>query len=250
MNRMCDLRKMQDKMRHRSRTDGLRLLFIGNSATYVHDLPQTLCRLAADAGYYIEAKSIVKGGYELSQHADVNTPHGHAVLDEIAQGYDVVFLQDNGSCVTSIEKSSATRLACDTLHHAIASSGSQTYIYVRPPYGYDHAGRTPLEQCIAFDALFVEIAARIGAGTAFLNRAFAYAMTHLEYDLWGPDHAHTSEYGAYLAACVFFATLFGISSTVLGTNGLSQNDALALQTVADQIAINSVIPWDEQKKKE
>ena len=81
MNRMCDLRKMQDKMRHRSRTDVLRLLFIGNSATYVHDLPQTLCRLAADAGYCIEAKSIVKGGYELSQHADVNTLHGHAVAN-------------------------------------------------------------------------------------------------------------------------------------------------------------------------
>ena len=239
-----DITVLQEKMRKAGKDGVIKILFVGNSATYVHELPQTLCRLAGEAGYYIEANSIVKGGYELAQHADVTTSHGQNVLDEIAKGYNIVFLQDNGSCVTTEEKSQAARCACEALNRAIVAAGGKTCLYVRPPYGYDHAGRTPFEQCIAFDVLFDEIAAPIDAVNAYVNRAFAYAMTHLDCDLWGPDHAHTSEFGGYLAVCVFFATLFGISATVLGANGLPQKDALALQKVADLIAIDRMIPWN------
>ena len=38
-----------------------KVLFIGNSATYVNDIPQTLSRLATEAGYKPEAKSVTKG---------------------------------------------------------------------------------------------------------------------------------------------------------------------------------------------
>ena len=223
----------------------LKLLFIGNSATYVHDLPQTLCRLSGEAGYPMEAVSMVKGGYELVQHADSSTAHGQRVLEEIAKGYDVVFLQDNGSCVTSEKKAEATRLACDALYRAIKAAGSKGFIYVRPPYGHDHVGRTPYEQCIAFDALFEQIGERISSVNAYVNRAFAYAMTHTDFDLWGPDHAHIGEHGAYLAVCVFFSTLLGISATRLGENELIPDDARVLQNIADKIAINGVIPWNK-----
>ena len=40
----------------------MRILFIGNSATYVHDIPKTLARLATDAGFPTESVRIVKGG--------------------------------------------------------------------------------------------------------------------------------------------------------------------------------------------
>lgn len=239
----------QEQMQALGRAGGLRLLFIGNSATYVHDLPKTLSCLAAECGYHIEVKSIVKGGYELAQHADIYTERGRMAYDAIAEGYDAVFLQDNGNCVTTEEKSIASRNACAALYRAITAAGSNAYIYVRPPYEYEHAGRTPLAQCVAFDALFGEIAAELGVLNAYVNRAFAYAMTRLDYDLWGPDHAHISEHGAYLAVCVFFATLFGCSATALGANGLPQKDVRALQQVADLIAIDGVIPWTAEKKE-
>lgn len=238
--------EQQSKMRALSAERGLRTLFIGNSATYVHDIPQALSCLSIEAGYPLEAIAVVKGGYELSQHANADTPHGRRVLDEIAKGYDVIILQDNGSCVTSEEKSEATRFACSALHRACMAAGSDTYIYVRPPYGHDHAGRTPLEQCVAFDRLFDQIGDGMGAVCVGVNRAFAYAMTHTDLELWGPDHAHTSERGAYLAVCVFFATLFGISATKLGTNELPPSDALILQRIADMIALEGILPWDTE----
>ena len=221
----------------------LKVLFIGNSATYVHEIPQTLCRLASDAGYHMEVSSVVKGGYELSQHSDVTTEHGKSVFEEIQRGYDVVILQDNGNCVTSDAKREASAAACRALHDAVQASGGETFFYVRPPYGTHHAGRTPFDQCVEFDKFFGTIAEDLGIVCAYVNRAFAYAMNHLPFDLWGPDHAHTSERGAYLAVCVFFATLFGTSSTVLEANDLPPQDAKILQAVADKIALQDFLLW-------
>ncbi len=215
----------------------VKLLFIGNSATYVHDIPQTLSLLAGKAGYPIEAKAITAGGYTLSQHANSSTEHGKKVFDEIANGYDIVFLQDNGNCIQSDAMRAASTDACKALHAAIRTAGAEAYIYVRPPYGKDNAGYTPLEQCIEFDKLFIEISKQLGTKNVYVNRAFAYAMEHARYDLWGPDHAHTSEHGAYLAVCVFFSTLFRVTSTVLEPNGLPREDAIALQKIADKIAL-------------
>lgn len=232
---------MEQGSRNVGRT--LRVLFIGNSATYMHDLPLTLGRLATDAGYPMECHMLVKGGWRLSQHADAESEWGAQVFAEIAQGYDLVFLQDNGNCITSDELREASMAACRHLAAAVTASGGQIWFYVRPPYGTEHAGRSPFAQCEEFDRFFGEIGAEIGAKYAHVNRAFAYAMMHLPYDLWGPDHAHTSEWGAYLAICVFFAAIFGKSSALLGANDLPPEDARALQAVADAIVLEGSLPW-------
>ena len=46
------------------------LLFIGNSATYVNDLPATLVSLCENQGIYITQKQVVKGGRFLKSHAE------------------------------------------------------------------------------------------------------------------------------------------------------------------------------------
>lgn len=216
----------------------MKALFIGNSATYVHDIPGTLRRLAGEAGYPLETAQITPGGYELAQHADTATAHGARVFEEIAGGHDVVFLQDNGNCVSSEEKRARCRDAARRLAAAAKASGAKPYFYVRPPYGKSAFGRDALAQCEAFDGLFGEIAADNGIACVYANRAFAEAIRHSDYPLWGDDNAHTSIYGAYLIVCTFFATLFRTSSTVLGTvNGVSDADARELQQIADRIAL-------------
>ena len=221
----------------------MRVLFIGNSATYVHDIPRTLVRLSSDAGYPMTCEMLVKGGWRLSQHADSESEWGARVLQEIARGYDLVILQDNGNCITSEELRNAAQAACRRLSAAVKAEGGEVCLYVRPPYGTVHAGRSPLAQCEEFDRFFSAIGEEIGAKNAPVNRAFAYAMTRLPYDLWGPDHAHTSERGAYLAVCVFFAAIFGQSAALLGANDLPEEDARALQAAADAVVLGGVLPW-------
>ena len=221
----------------------LRVLFIGNSATFTHDIPGTLAALAGKAGYEIECDCIKKSGATLKKHANIEKDHGKAVREAIGKGHDIVFLQDNGNCVSSDEMREACRIACHTLHDAIRVTGAKTGIYVRPPYGYEVFGREPVEQCKAFDELFTGLSQELGAVNAYVNRAFAYAILHTDFDLWGPDNAHTSPLGAYLAVCVFFCTLCGASATVLEANGLPEAEAQVMQEIADKIVLEGVLPW-------
>ena len=220
-------------------------LFIGNSATYVNKIPETLALLAGDSGFDVAVTSVVKGGYELSRHADPSDEYGARVAAEIGRGYDAVILQDNGNCITSDERKAACRDACRTLARAAQASGAKVYIYVRPPYGTPLADLSPFEQCREFDALFGDIARDIGAECVFVNRAFAYAMKHLELPLWGADNAHTSVQGGYLAVCTFFASIFGVSASALGSHTLPEEDARKLQAVADAIALEGIIPFED-----
>ena len=164
-----------------------KLLFIGNSATYVHEVPETLARLATEAGFPTEAVKYTKGGYMLWQYADEASEDGQAVIELINQKHDIVFLQDNGNCIADEEKRNATKKACKTLDKAIKKTGAQTHIYVRPPYGYEKYGRDPIEQCIAFDQLFGEISSEIGAECSYVNRAFAYLAKHSDLNPYGPE---------------------------------------------------------------
>ena len=206
----------------------MRILFIGNSATYVHDIPETLAGLATAAGFPTESVRIVKGGWKLSQHAE----EGSRALAEIKKGYDIVVLQDNGNCVENEEKRAASALATEALGKAARESGAKVYYYVRPPYGYEAFGRSPIEQCREFDRFFTAIAEREGAVCAYVNRAFEYAIENTTIRLWGDDNAHTSDEGAYLAVCVHFATIFGKSATILNENGIE--NAKILQEIADK----------------
>ena len=221
----------------------IKVLFVGNSATYVHDIPGMLARLAQKAGYDIECNSVVKGGATLSMHADASLPLGQKTLNAIQAGHDIVFVQDNGNCVSSDEMRAASIKAAETLAAAIHGSGAKAGIYIRPPYGYETWGNDPVEQCIEFDKHFLAIADSIGSVNVHVNRAFAYAIKNANYNLWGPDNGHTSEHGAYLATCVFFATFFNTSSAVLDSNGLPPEDARDLQIIANKIALDGEMPW-------
>ncbi|MBQ8325333.1 MAG: discoidin domain-containing protein [Clostridia bacterium] len=216
-------------------------LFIGNSATYVNDIPATLASLCARKGITITQKQIVPGGRTLEEHAA-----DPAVLAEIAKGYDAVFIQENGNSMTSSSAAEKSLTAIKKLGDAVHASGAVFCFYVRPPYGKDLAGYRNFDQCKLFDEHFTPAAEAQDAHCVYVNRAFAYAIKHLNYNLWGDDNAHTNTHGAYLAVCTFYATLFGKTATELGiAYGLPAADAKALQEAADQIALQGVIPWEE-----
>lgn len=59
----------------------LNILFIGNSFTFVNDLPKMLETVAADAGIEIAATSVLKGGAYLHQFADLEHELGQRLCE-------------------------------------------------------------------------------------------------------------------------------------------------------------------------
>lgn len=221
----------------------MKILFIGNSATYVNDVPKMLERLAKKAGYDIETDMVVKGGFRLSQHAEGIMARDKIALEEIEKGYDLVILQEVGNCFATDENRQETAQASEKLLRAIQKTSAKALFYVRPPYGKDLEGFSAAEQCRCLDDLFVGLSQKLGIECVFANRAFACAIPTVGRALWGDDNAHTSPMGAYLIACTFFATLFGTSATALDFDVLTEEEARPLQAIADKIALEGLIPW-------
>lgn len=220
--------------------DIYKFLFIGNSATYVHDIPAALVTLCVKKGIKVQQKQIVPGGYTLEQHAA-----SQELYNEIKKGYDAVFIQENGNSIVTPEARAKSLAAIEKIGKAVQESGAQFFFYVRPPYGIDLGGYKSFDQCKVFDEHFTPAAEKYTADCVYVNRAFAYAIKNLDYKLWGDDNAHTSTHGAYLAVCTFYATLFGRSATELDiVYNLPESDAKELQLAADIIALKGVIPWE------
>ena len=221
----------------------MKLLFIGNSATSVNDIPKKLEALAGELGYPLTVSQITPGGCELSMHADTETRLGRQVLNEISKGYDIVFIQENGICMSSEEKRSESFEASRRLISAIRESGAEPYIYVRPPCLKNYYGYTTLEQCRMFDNIFNGIARANGdVKCVYVNRAFAYAVKNFSFDLWGADNGHTSPLGAHLIVCTFFATLFKESATRLSCGELDPEKAKILAEIADKVVSEGIEP--------
>ena len=219
-----------------------RILFIGNSATYVNNIPYIVKHFAKIMGYNIEVKVMTERGFELAQHVDCNTNYGKNALSEIQRGYDVVFLQEHSNCITSDIKRIQTKLSCQILDQAIRSSGGRTYMYVRPPCGKIYEGFTPLEQTIEFDKLFGDISSQLKIKNAYVNRAFYYANIDTGIMLWGEDYSHTNKYGAYLASCVIFSTLFLKPAATLDCLDIPADKAHYLQNVSDKVVFEGWHP--------
>ena len=72
-----------------------KLLFVGNSFTYYHDLPAMLEKLSCAAGYSIQTAAVTKGGWYLERYADPDNemyPLLHETHEQRA--WDMIVLQD------------------------------------------------------------------------------------------------------------------------------------------------------------
>jgi hypothetical protein len=98
-----------------------RVLFLGNSYTYVNDLPSTFAQLARSAGRNVEASMVANGGETLAQHAA--SPES---LDKIAsQAWTYEVLQDQSETpATSAGRDYYTYPAARTLANRVEAAGA------------------------------------------------------------------------------------------------------------------------------
>ena len=188
-----------------------RVLFVGNSYTYVNDLPAVVQALAAATpGYAFEVESVTPGGARLADHWSTT---GARTLIE-SGNFDVVVLQ--GQSLEPLMQTEnfdehATLLADAT--HAATARGVWFATWARragdPVYANlglvdPESMTTNLElRYEAAAALHEDAVARVGA-------AWQLALTTLpEVVLHSDDGSHPTAAGTLLAACVMFQSITG-----------------------------------------
>jgi hypothetical protein len=219
--------------------EALRILFIGNSYTYVNDLPGTFAHLACSGGHKVETGMAADGGWTLEQHASAS-----GTLDKLnGQQWDYVVLQEQSE-IPAVEASRGQAMypAARALVAKIRENGAEPLFFNTwghknglPEYGEP----TYFEMQAQLDVGYKGIARELGVDVVPVGYAWLQARTQPQpLDLWQDDGSHPNQQGTYLVACVFYATVFQESPAGLGYRaGVSMDEAETLQRLANDAVL-------------
>jgi hypothetical protein len=224
----------------------VRVLFIGNSYTFVNDLPTTLTKLAEAGGQRVETVMQAEGGWTLAQHADSTV-----TLDQIdSKKWNFVVLQEQSQIPASQSAREAGMYpAVRKLALKIKAVGATPMLFVTwghragwPENGLPGYETMQLQLNGGYLAIGQELKVPLSpVGYAWL----AMSRQHPQIDLWQEDGSHPNEQGTYLAACVFYTVIFHKSSEGLSYVGnVSKENAALIQKIASDTVLNNAKKWN------
>lgn len=236
-----------------------KVLFLGNSYTYVNNLPLLTTYLASAAGDSLYTQSNTPGGYTLGWE-----PIAHSTtalsLGLIASGdWDFVVLQEQSQTpAIPALRDSCMYPGSVILHDSVEASDpcSRVLFYLTwgrrfggiqcfdPNYcSPDYADFYQMQDSIT--AAYKGIADLLGDPIAPVGEAWRFVIQHYGMVLHSSDNSHPNLNGSYLAACVFYSSIFGKPSAGIAfTAGLSPDTALLLQQAADSIVFGYGNFWN------
>nr|WP_294937264.1 PKD domain-containing protein [uncultured Flavobacterium sp.] len=228
-------------------------LFIGNSYTYVNDLPFLVASMAQSTGNTLTYDSNTIGGYTLQLHSNNAT-----TLNKIQQGiWDFVVLQEQ-SQLPSFPISDV-----QTMVYPYAQSLNSTILQYNPcaeTVFYMTWGREngDTENCAenpdvctyqGMDNLLRErYMTMANSNQAIVSPAGAVwrslRTTNPELNLYSGDQSHPSLLGSYAAACAFYTVLYRLDPTLITYNAsLSINDATLIKNTVKSVVYNNLPQW-------
>lgn len=231
-----------------------KVLFLGNSYTYVNDLPQLLKDVALSFNDTVFTDQNTPGGYQLIQH----TTNATSLSKIASDNWDFVVLQEQSQKPSFPPSSVETDVYpyAKILNDSIKSNYSCTETVFFMTWGRENGDAA---NCPSYTPLctyegmqqrlresYMEMADSNSATTSPVGAAWKNLRDSFpSIGLYSQDESHPSIYGSYLAACVFYATLYqksAIGSTYIPT-GINSTDALTLQTVASNTVLDSLSLW-------
>ncbi len=175
----------------------LRVLFVGNSLTYVNDLPAVVAGLGAASRLPdVEYRMLAPGGWSIEDHWTI----GDAPKVLASGNWDAVVLQQGPSALPESQvnlRTWATRAADDARKHGVRPA-----LYTVWPERYRFA--------VFPDVLASYRNAAIASRSELLPAGDAWRAAWRRdprLQLYGPDGFHPSRLGTYLAALVIYAGL-------------------------------------------
>ena len=218
-----------------SRSPCVRVLFIGNSYTYVNDLPTVFREMADAAGRNVETGMVANGGETLAEHVGssysigaINGSHWQfVVLQEQSEIPSIEALRESQmypavrSLVGLVRAASATPMLLETWAHRD---------------GWSDLGLSFSTMQAAIYQGYGAIAGELKVALAPVGQAWQVVVReHPEIVLWQSDGSHPTPAGTFLAACSLYTRIFGPCPIGAAYNdGLPPTTTTALEVIADQ----------------
>ena len=201
----------------------LKVLFIGNSFTARNNLPGMIGGLADAAGAKLDHRLLSIGG------ASLRSPRNRGEAPKAIEGggWDYVVLQEQSTL--PVKNAARMHENVRLFDPVIKAAGAKPALYMT--WARSHA---PYAQQAITDA-YESIGRELGATVVPVGRAWQrFLGKHDKPVLHDKDGSHPTVAGSYLAACVFFAMLFGQSPVAIGYSPepLTAADVKLLQQAA------------------
>lgn len=231
-----------------------KVLFLGNSYTYVNNLPQLVSEVAASMGDTLFTENNCPGGYTFQNHSTNTTS-----LNMIMQGnWDFVVLQEQ-SQLPSFPINQVTT-SCFPYAHLLDSiirvynpcSGTMFFM----TWGRKNGDASncqnwpPVCTYAGMDSLlrlrYQMMADSNDAVLSPVGAVWRYIRNHFPLvELYAGDESHPSEAGSYAAACTFYTAIFRKDpQTIPFTYTLTQADADAVKLAAKLVVFDSLDYWN------
>lgn len=232
-----------------------KILFLGNSYTFGNDLPTMIQDLALSFGDTIVKDQSTPGGHYFNAHLSNTT----SITKINAQPWDFVVLQEQ-SQIPSLPQSITGVDYClphsISLNNMIKNNHSCTETVFFMTWGRQNGDASFCGQhppVCTYDGMQQELrnmymwmadtnnATVSPVGVAWKNVRDSFPTINL----YTGDGSHPNIKGSYLAACVFYATLYQKSpiGTTYIPSGITAAEALIFQTVASNTVLDSMELW-------
>lgn len=224
----------------------VRVLFVGNSYTYYNNLPEIVEEIAAarPAGPVIEAELVARGSATLASH--LHEGAGRRMLG--SGSWNFVVLQEQSLWGGSIVDGLAELGDIDGFHDAVRRWVSIIREREAEPILYmTWARRDPPGRYVRLQAQLASGYDQIGKelGIPVAPVGLAWAEAHSSGDLpslYESDGSHPTAIGTYLAACVIYSTITGLSpigapSTIRGYLMETSEAGIALKSVRRAVLV-------------
>ena len=218
-----------------------RLLFVGNSYLYYNDsLHNHVSRIAAEIGPHERGdyryKSSTIGGARLSHHhIDSLLEPGRLGIDE---PFDLVVLQGGSAEVLNENNRAQFRASAIEMSEKIRATGAEVALYMTHAYVEPDRRYEP-DMINKIRPIYVSVGNELNALVLPVGLAFERAYEQRpEIELHKTfDGTHPSMLGTYLAACVVFQSVYGISTVGMNYDyfgAVDKENATFLRAVADE----------------
>lgn len=236
------------------------VLFLGNSYTYVNDLPKIIEEIASNESKVFKHESVTPGGCTLFLHLE----ESQGSLAKIRKGnWDYVILQEQSQLpVIDYYRHNTLKPSYKALHDSIMRYNPQAKVIGYMTWGRQYGG----QQCVNFGeglycsadfvdfnhmqdtltAAYCENAYATNSYIAPVGEAWRSSLAeNPNLTLHSSDQSHPSYEGSYLAACVFYAVLWNESPIGIYHNSqIDSKDAEFLQTIANDVVFNNLEKWN------
>lgn len=225
------------------------VLFIGNSFTFMNNMPTMFRDIAISKGKNVYVDSVVEGGKDLNYHSSQAITYEKIKSRKwdyvILQGHSNEFAQPD----TKVEKN--TLPFAEKIVDSIRSNSPCTQLVLYMTWGYKN-GNSKWSPIASYDSMqyriklqYLRFADLLDAKVSPVGEVWKSVRANYSgINLYNPDNQHPSEVGSYLSACTHFTTIFGESPL---RNKADINIPIETKQIvemnASQIVLNNLNQW-------